>query len=86
MGLGIPPEHSRQAFSDLGAKGPGGHLQVPASPPCSLLPPKTGGCLSEGGGCRGEERLRAPSASSLRKPTPGVSSSGFSIAHSPTEF
>ena len=55
MGLGIPPEHSRQTFSDLGAKGPGGHLQAPASPPCSLLHPKTGGCLSEGGGCRGEE-------------------------------
>lgn len=33
VGFGTPPEHSRQAFSDLGAKGPGGHLQVPASPP-----------------------------------------------------
>lgn len=57
MGLGIPPEHSRQTFSDLGAKGPGGHLQVPASPPHSLPYPKTSGCLLDAGGSRGEETL-----------------------------
>lgn len=57
MGFGIPPEHSRQAFSDLGAKGPGGHLQVPASPPRFLPYPKTSGCLSDGGRSREEETL-----------------------------
>lgn len=57
MGLGIPPKHSRQTFSDLGAKGPGGHLQVPASPPHSLPCPNTSGCLSDGGGSRGRETL-----------------------------
>lgn len=55
MGLGIPPQHSRQTSSDLGAKGPGGHLQVPGSPPHSLLYPETSGCLSDGGGSSGEE-------------------------------
>lgn len=50
-----PSECSRKNFSDLGAKGPGGHLQVPASPPRSLPYPRASGCLSEGDGNRGEE-------------------------------
>lgn len=57
VGLGPRPEHSRQTSSDPGAKGPGGHLQVPASPPRSLRYPRTSGCLSDGGGSRGEEAL-----------------------------
>lgn len=55
VGLGASLERSRQTFSDLGAKGPGGHLQVPASPPHSLPYPKTSGCLLGGGGNREEE-------------------------------
>lgn len=86
VGFGTPPEHSRQTFSDLGAKGPGGHLQVPASPPRFLLYPKASGCLSDGGRSRGR-RLWIVSASSLKKTAPRVSWSGFCpTAQSSAEF
>lgn len=64
VGLGTFSEHSRQILFDLGAKGPGGLLQVPALPLHSLLYPKTSECLLVVAGTEGR-RLQAASDSCL---------------------
>jgi hypothetical protein len=64
VGFGTPPEYSRQNFSDVGAKGPGGHLQVPTLPLALChIPRQVGACLMVAG-AEGK-RLQAASASSL---------------------